>query len=183
MSPFRHIGCRHIHFDVTDSTNARAAEFASDPTYGGTVITADLQSQGRGQHGRVWQSPKGVNVLLSTLLFPPAGLRRPAVLTAFAAVAVSETVHQATGRAAAIKWPNDVLIDGKKVSGILIECGIVTISTTGEPQANTPHAIVGIGLNVNQTADDFARAGLPDATSLSVVAGRPFDVKEIASLL
>jgi BirA family transcriptional regulator, biotin operon repressor / biotin---[acetyl-CoA-carboxylase] ligase len=183
MGQLRHIGRRHIHLDVTDSTNARAAEFANDPAAVGTVVTADLQSRGRGQHGRVWQSPPGVSVLLSTLLFPPAEFRRPAVLTAFAAIAVSETVLQATGRPAAIKWPNDVLIDGKKVSGILIECGVAPIPLGREPQASTPRAIIGIGLNVNQTADDLARAGLPDATSLLVAGGRPFNVQEITRLL
>ena len=60
--------------------------------HAGTVVTADLQTVGRGQHGRVWESSAGANVLLSTLLFPPPELRRPAVLTAFAAVAVAETV-------------------------------------------------------------------------------------------
>src|SRR5213595_3848339 len=121
----RHIGTRHIHLDATDSTNSRAAEFAHDIAYAGTVVTADLQSQGRGQHGRAWQSPPGANVLLSALLFPPPQLRRPAVLTAWAAVAVAETVVQVTGQPAAIKWPNDVLLGGKKVCGILIECGVV----------------------------------------------------------
>ena len=59
MDPFRHIGRRHLHLDATDSTNSRAAELAHDPAYAGTVVTADLQTRGRGQHGRVWESPPG----------------------------------------------------------------------------------------------------------------------------
>ena len=102
----------------------RVAEFAHDPACGGIVVTADLQSCGRGQHGRVWESPPGVNVLLSTLLFPPPELRRPALLTAFAAVSVTETILEVTGQHSTIKWPNDVLLSGKKVCGILIECGV-----------------------------------------------------------
>jgi BirA family transcriptional regulator, biotin operon repressor / biotin---[acetyl-CoA-carboxylase] ligase len=181
MEPFRHVGRRHIHLDVTDSTNTRAAELARDPAYAGAVVTADLQSQGRGQHGRAWQSPPGANLLLSALLFPPPQLRRPAVLTAWAAVAVAETIVQATGLHAAIKWPNDVLLGGKKVSGILIECGAV--SRPEEPGARDPHFVVGIGLNVNQSAEDFARMDLSDATSLAEAVGRRSDVKGITQLL
>src|SRR6478672_6804915 len=112
MAKLRHIGRRRIHLDATDSTNSRAAELAPDSTHAGTVVTADHQLQGRGQYGRIWESSPGANVLLSALLFPPAELRRPAVLTAFAAVAVVETILRAASRQSSIKWPNDVLIDG-----------------------------------------------------------------------
>jgi BirA family biotin operon repressor/biotin-[acetyl-CoA-carboxylase] ligase len=176
MDPLRHIGRRLIHFDATESTNSRAAELAHDPAYAGTVVTADLQTRGRGQHGRVWESPPGVNVLLSALLFPPSALRRPVVLTAFAAVVVAETILQVTGKQARIKWPNDVLLGGKKVCGILIEGGVAAAD-------RDPHFVVGIGLNVNQSADDFARLGLADATSLSMAAGRRLDVTGITQLL
>src|SRR5262245_15200647 len=182
MATFRHIGRRRTHLESTDSTNARAAELAHNPAHAGTVVTADHQRRGRGQYGRNWESPPGVNVLLSALLFPPRELRRPAVLTAFAAVAVAETNLRATGRQSSIKWPNDLLLDRKKVSGILIECG--TGGTRAEAdEIIEPHAVIGIGLNVNQSADDFIRAGLPDATSLSVAAGRTFDVEEITEML
>jgi BirA family biotin operon repressor/biotin-[acetyl-CoA-carboxylase] ligase len=176
MDPPRHIGRRHIHLDVTDSTNSRAAELAHDTTNAGTVITADLQVQGRGQHDRIWQSPAGANVLLSALLFPPPQLRRPAVLTAWAAVAVGDTIVQVAEQPTTIKWPNDVLLGGKKVCGILSECGVV-------PAAREPYFVVGIGLNVNPSAADLTRMDLPDATSLSVAVGRPLDVKGITRLL
>ena len=89
-----------------------------------------------------------------------------------------------TGHQSRIKWPNDVLLDGKKASGILIECGVAGgARSASEGTDRIPHAIVGIGLNVNQSADDFARMGLPDATSLSEVAGQNLDVKEITQLL
>ena len=171
-----HIGRRHIHLDVTDSTNARAAELAADPAYAGTVITADLQTQGRGQHGRVWQSPPGANVLLSALLFPPAELRQPAVLTAWAAVAAGDTVLQLTGQPTTIKWPNDVLLYGKKVCGILIESGV-------RSAAVGPYFVAGIGLNVNQTAHEFARGELSGATSLAIAAGQPLDVRQVTRVL
>jgi BirA family transcriptional regulator, biotin operon repressor / biotin---[acetyl-CoA-carboxylase] ligase len=175
MNPLRHIGLRHIHLDVTDSTNSRAAELANDPRYAGTVITADLQAQGRGQYGRVWQSPPGANVLLSTLLFPPPALRRPAVLTAFAAVAVCDTVHQFTGQEPRIKWPNDVLLDGQKIAGILIECG--------DSGREVPHCVVGIGLNVNLSADDVRQMQLPNATSLSQLVGQCLEVADVSRRL
>src|SRR5262245_43646258 len=176
-----HIRRPPIHLEVTDSTNTRAAEFAHDPANAGTVVTADLQVRGRGQHGRVWVSPPGVSALLSALVFPPPELRRPAILTAWAGVVVGETVLQVTGQQSKIKWPNDVLLRGKKVCGILIECGVMPFR--GEPTASDPHFVVGIGLNVHPSADDFARQSLPDATSLSLAVGRKLDVKEVSGLL
>jgi BirA family biotin operon repressor/biotin-[acetyl-CoA-carboxylase] ligase len=176
MDPLRHIGRRHIHLDATDSTNSRAAELAHDPANAGTVVTADLQTRGRGQHGRVWESSPRANVLLSALLFPPPTLRRPVVLTAFAAVVVGETILQVTGKQTRIKWPNDVLLGDKKVCGILIEGGVVAAG-------RDPHFVVGIGLNVNQPGDDFARLDLPDATSLLNAVGRRLDVTGITQLL
>ena len=102
---------------------------------------------------------------MSVLLFPPPALRRPALVTAWAAVAVCETVRKLANLQATIKWPNDVLIRGKKVCGILIEQ-----RTTGH--ADFPLAtVVGIGLNVTQSAEMFAAAELPDAISLTGASG------------
>ncbi len=148
----QHIGRRILVFDELDSTSNFAAQRAGAPDTDGLVILADRQTAGRGQYGRTWQCPPRAGVLLSVLLYPPPALRRPAVLTAWAAVSVAELVLQLTGQQARIKWPNDVLIQGKKVCGILIE-----------QQRGT---IVGIGLNVWQTREDFAALGLPDATAL-----------------
>jgi len=190
MNPLRHIGRRHIHLETTDSTNSHAAEFAHDPSLAGTVVTADLQKQGRGQYGRVWESPPGTSILLSALLFPPPNLRRPAILTAFAAVVVTETILELTGIQSQIKWPNDVLLRGKKICGILIECGVAgrarsasegddsSLACASGSTERAPHAILGIGLNVNQSAEDFERMGLAHATSLSVVVGQRLNVKE-----
>ncbi len=157
----RHVGRRVLVYDSLRSTNDAAAELAADPDHAGTVVLADFQTAGRGQYGRVWQSRPGTSLLMSVLLFPPEGLRRPVVLTAWAAVGVAEAVRTLTGIQAKVKWPNDLLVRGKKVCGILIEQGLGTVA--------------GVGLNLNQTADDFAAAGLPDATSLAVAAGGTFD--------
>ena len=106
----------------------------------------------------------------------PPELRRPAILTAYAGVVVAETLLQLSGQQAKLKWPNDVLIRGKKICGILCECGIAT--STSEP-----HFIVGIGLNVNQTLEDFAQQQLPDATSLALTVGRTLAVKSVTETL
>ena len=98
-------------------------------------------------------------MLLSALLFPPAELRRPVLLTAWAAVAVCETIRHITGQMARIKWPNDVLVQGKKICGILIEQGKGTVA--------------GIGLNVNQSAEMFAAASRARTASNSMVVSRP----------
>jgi BirA family biotin operon repressor/biotin-[acetyl-CoA-carboxylase] ligase len=117
----RQIGRRVRVYKRMESTNTQAALFADDPSNHGLVIMAEEQTSGRGQQGRSWQAPAGKAVLMSVLVFPPPPLRRPALLTAWAAVSVCESIRQATGFQAKIKWPNDVLIRGRKVCGILIE--------------------------------------------------------------
>jgi BirA family biotin operon repressor/biotin-[acetyl-CoA-carboxylase] ligase len=171
----RHIGRRVLLYDRTDSTNDRAAELANDPANDGVVILANEQTAGRGQQGRSWHCTAGDGVLMSVLLFPPPALRRPALLTAWAAVSVCETIRKAVNIQAKIKWPNDALIRGRKVCGILTE---QRSAVSGQPSA-----ICGIGLNVNQPAASFACRGLENGTSLAIAAGKLFDCQEIARLL
>lgn len=156
--PGRHIGREVRLFDSPPSTNDLAMECDAPD---GTAFVANHQSQGRGQHGRVWTSQPGESLLLSIRLRPPPELARPVILTAFAAVAVGDAIRELTGVQARIKWPNDLLVRGKKVCGILIEAGRATV--------------VGIGLNLNQTIEAFVDAGLPDATSLELVEGKTID--------
>jgi len=165
----QHIGRRVLVFDHLDSTNTYAADLAQDSSNDGVVVLADQQTAGRGQYGRTWQAPAGTSVLLSALLFPPPELRRPVVLTAWAAVSVCETIRRATGLQAKIKWPNDVLLHGCKVCGILVEQGRGTVA--------------GIGLNVNQTAEHFAQVGLTQAASLAMQCCERLDCREVARLL
>lgn len=162
-----HVGRRVLVYDSVDSTNTRAAELArSEPDADGDVLIADQQTAGRGQYGRVWQSRVGSSLLMSVVLRPPVELRRPVILTAWAAVAVADAVLALSGAQAGIKWPNDLLVRGKKVCGILIE----QIGTGSELTT-----IAGIGLNLNQTAAEFAQANLPSATSLGILSGKPID--------
>lgn len=169
LLPTNHIGRRVSYFERIGSTNSLALSYAADPANDGLAILAGEQTAGRGQHGRSWACPGGSGVLLSLLLFPPPALRRPAILTAWAAVSVCELIRAETGMEAQIKWPNDVLIQGHKVCGILIE------------QANG--TVAGIGLNVNQPAEHFAAAGLPEAASLAVFSPAQRDCRQVANRL
>ncbi len=159
--PTRHVGRSVFRLPSVASTN----DIDPPTDEPGTVMMADVQTAGRGQYGRVWQAAPGAAVLFSVFLDPPPELRRPVVLTAWAAVAVAEAVVELTGIQPAIKWPNDVLAGGKKVCGILIEQRAKTVA--------------GVGLNANQTAEDFEAAGLPAACSLAMLAGKAFDPREV----
>ncbi len=158
-----------------DSTNRLGLALAQDKGNHGLVLLAREQSAGRGQHGRTWTAPADSSVLLSVLLFPPPWLQRPALLTAWAAVSVCALIQKSANLQARIKWPNDLLLQGRKVCGILIE-------QRADGQGNLA-TVAGIGLNVNQPADFFARADLPLATSLAVCTGQERDVADLARLL
>jgi BirA family biotin operon repressor/biotin-[acetyl-CoA-carboxylase] ligase len=162
----RLIGQRVLIFDQVSSTNTVAAGLADNSDNEGIVIYAREQTAGRGQRGRTWLCEPGAGVLMSVLLFPPQHLRRQVILAAWAANAVCEAILQCTGLEAQIKWPNDILIDRRKVCGILVEQGRETI--------------VGIGVNVNQEAASLIAQDLPHAGSLAVFAGKRFGCDQIA---
>jgi BirA family biotin operon repressor/biotin-[acetyl-CoA-carboxylase] ligase len=165
----RRLGRQVLVFDRLESTNNLAAALAGNPANEGVVVLADEQTAGRGQLNRRWICPAGSGVLLSVLLFPPTSLRRVPILTAWAAVSVCETIAELTGIAAHIKWPNDVLLQGRKVCGILIEQSRATVA--------------GIGLNVNQPLEAFAQSGLTEAGSLFLFTGLRRDCHEVARCL
>ncbi|MCI0639599.1 MAG: biotin--[acetyl-CoA-carboxylase] ligase [Gemmataceae bacterium] len=175
--PTRRLGQRVLHFQELDSTNTLALAMADEPENDGVVVRADQQAGGRGQYGRTWTAPAQSSVLLSVLLFPPPRLRRPVLLTAWAAVAVCETVWRVAGMQAKIKWPNDILVQGKKVCGILIEQ-----RNTGRAEQPLA-AVAGIGLNVCQSAEWFAQAMLPQAGSLCSLSGAQLETQCVADAL
>jgi BirA family transcriptional regulator, biotin operon repressor / biotin---[acetyl-CoA-carboxylase] ligase len=131
----RQLGSPRVHFRLVDSTNARARELAGRGAPHGTVVTAAEQSAGRGRQGRTWTAPPGRALLCSILVRDP-----PRLLPLVAGVAVAEVV----GPEARLKWPNDVLVDGRKVAGILVEARL-----------QERWAVVGIGLNVAVREADF----------------------------
>ena len=156
----------HIElYDQIDSTNNRAAQ----NQYGaGDVIIAESQSAGRGQRGNTWNSLAGQNLTFSVVLQPDFLLaERQFQISKTAALAVADTIAD-LGLTPAIKWPNDIYIGNRKVTGILIEndlCG-----------AYLCRSVIGIGLNVNQTDFD---PSLPNPTSLAQKSGHPFDRADI----
>jgi BirA family transcriptional regulator, biotin operon repressor / biotin---[acetyl-CoA-carboxylase] ligase len=131
----RALGRPRLHLRATTSTNDRARALAQDGAPHGTLVTAGEQHAGRGRQGRTWSAPPGRALLLSLVLRDP-----PALLPLAAGVAVAEVA----GPAAQIKWPNDVLVDGRKVAGILAE---------GRPHEGW--AVLGIGLNVALRVDEL----------------------------
>jgi BirA family biotin operon repressor/biotin-[acetyl-CoA-carboxylase] ligase len=177
------IGQRVLVFEELDSTNTFAAslspQLATD--WDGLVVVARDQTAGRGRFGRAWRSRPGSSVLMSVVLGPPPELRRPVVLTAWAAVAVAEAIRELVGVQARIKWPNDVLISGKKVCGILIEQGVGPGST--HDATSQFRTVVGIGLNLSQTTQEFTSAGLSEATSLAVASGTDIDLRTATGAL
>ena len=141
------VGREIVVFRETDSTNDLAAQAGRDGVAEGIVFFAESQRAGRGRMGRQWVSPPGRNLLFSVLLRPAAvPAERWPELTFCAALAVAETAERFTGRTARVKWPNDVLVEGRKVAGVLLEAH----------HAQPPgFVVVGIGLNVLQGAEDF----------------------------
>ncbi|MGN6869668.1 MAG: biotin--[acetyl-CoA-carboxylase] ligase [Solirubrobacteraceae bacterium] len=129
------LGRPRVHYRVIGSTNARARELAAAGAPHGTVVTAAEQSAGRGRQGRTWAAAAGRALLCSVVVRDP-----PALLPLATGVAVAEVV----GTGAQLKWPNDVLLAGRKVAGILVE---------GRPQEGW--AVVGVGLNVALRPQDF----------------------------
>jgi BirA family biotin operon repressor/biotin-[acetyl-CoA-carboxylase] ligase len=137
------------------STNAAVASRGRDGAAEGLVVVAEHQSAGQGRLGRAWESPRYAGLTFSVLLHPPVADRRWTWLPLLTGVAVVEGVRAAGGPSCALKWPNDVLLDGLKVAGILAE----RLET---PRG--PAAVVGVGLNVSQTASELP---VPTATSLA----------------
>lgn len=130
------LGTPRVHLRLTDSTNSRARELAAAGGPDGTLVTAAEQSAGRGRQGRTWSAPPNTALLCSLVVREP-----PQLLSLIAGVAVAATVDRVTPPSrpgAVIKWPNDVLVEGLKVAGILVE---------GRPQEGW--AVLGIGLNVS----------------------------------
>ncbi|AZB57964.1 biotin--[acetyl-CoA-carboxylase] ligase (plasmid) [Cereibacter sphaeroides] len=160
---------REIHYlPVVDSTNRFLADLARGQVATGTVVVAGHQTSGRGKNDRPWQSRPGTGLMLSVLLRPRRPAEALAQATLVIAVAVAEAVAEATGLEAAIKWPNDLMVEGRKLCGILCE---LVMTPEGEPA----HVIAGIGLNVRQGRADFPEALGAIATSVAAETGRPID--------
>jgi len=151
------------YFDLLPSTNDRAKELAAAQAPEGTLVVAEGQSAGRGRLGRQWESPAGLGLYVSLLLRPPLPPHELPQITLTTAVAVARALERVVGVAPGIKWPNDLLLDGKKVGGILTEM------ETESDQIR--HLVVGLGINVNNR--EFPEEIAETATSLALALGRP----------
>lgn len=155
-----------IYKEETDSTNLDAARLAEEMSHG-DVIVADAQTAGRGRRGRTWVSRKGENLYFSMLLKPDFAPELASMLTLVMALAVAQGIEAVYGCETQIKWPNDIVVNGRKVCGILTEMQVV-------PGA-IKHVIIGVGINVNQMT--FAEDGLSFASSLQKETGLSKDRK------
>lgn len=154
-------------FDRVDSTNRIALEMASQGLPGGIVILAEAQEKGKGRLGREWFSPEGMNLYFSLLLRPYQPARDFPLYSLATSVALIEAIQRTTGLAVQIKWPNDVVLEDKKLAGILLESEV-----RGE---QSPPLVVGVGVNVNISLNDFPPELQKSATSLRIALGRPVD--------
>lgn len=149
--------------DVTTSTQEEARLLAEGGAQAGTVVIAEEQTGGRGRQGRKWYSPPHKGIWMSLLLRPERPLSFAPQLTLLTAVAVCRAIRSVSGVNAGIKWPNDLLVDGKKICGILIE-------SAGEDEM-IKYCIAGIGIDVNLTLEDIPEELHPVVTSLQIEAG------------
>ena len=150
---FGHI---YRYAEITDSTQRMLAKDEAE----GAVAAAEVQTEGRGRLGRAWEAPTGTSVLVSVLLLPAMEAPRLPELSLVAGGAVAQAIAEVTGLEPAIKFPNDVLVGGHKVAGILAE------SSEGR-------VVLGVGVNVNQTREQLPTAAKIEPTSLRLELGEP----------
>ncbi|WP_027365681.1 biotin--[acetyl-CoA-carboxylase] ligase [Desulfotruncus alcoholivorax] len=153
-----------VHLEEVASTNAEAKKLAREGCPEGTVIIAETQNGGKGRLGRAWFSPRAGGLWFSIVLRPPVNLIDTPQVTMVAAVSVATAIREHTGVPAGIKWPNDILVDGKKICGILVELNA--------EMDRVDFMVAGIGLNVNIGKGEFPPELADIATSLSMESGR-----------
>jgi BirA family transcriptional regulator, biotin operon repressor / biotin---[acetyl-CoA-carboxylase] ligase len=169
------IGREIIVLEQTGSTNDAILQVANANPKEGLVVFAEHQTAGRGQRGNRWESTMGKGLWFSILLRPKIDLASSPRLTAWAAEAISDTIQHEFSVTPTIKLPNDVQIDGRKVAGVLVEM---------RAREKAPHlAIAGIGVNVNQSGEDFPKELQSRAISLAMALGRQVDRQNFAIAL
>lgn len=169
------IGHQIVVLEHTSSTNDEIARLAQAGESEGAVVFAEHQTAGRGQRGNVWESTAKKGLWFSILLRPQIPLQDSGTLTSWTARVVANTIEKFCSLEARVKPPNDVYISGRKVGGVLVEM---------KAQPGAPHlAILGVGINVNQTAANFSDSLRDRATSLLLVTGREQDRTALAIAL
>lgn len=164
------IGRKLLVLDKTGSTNDVAWEQARKEIVDGFTVLAEEQTAGRGRMGRSWYAPPRSGILMSVVLRPGIAVQESHLVTVTAAVAVTQAIRDHLGLHARIRWPNDIMIKDKKLSGILVE---------GRMLGADAIFVVGIGANVNASENDFPGTLREIATSLMIEAGKPLNRMEI----
>lgn len=152
------------YFKETGSTNIDAKRFAEDGAPHGTVVVADRQIEGRGRRGKTWQSPAGSAIYMTVLLKPDFAPDKASMLTLVMALSVADAIAEVTGLSTGIKWPNDIVVNKKKVCGILTEMNAEL--------DYIQYVVIGVGINVNNgSSEEFAEEIRQMATSLKIESG------------
>ena len=159
------------YLQIVDSTNDYAKMMAMDGGVHGLLVTAEEQTGGKGRRGRAWVTPAGTAIAMSMVLRPQLAPEKASMLTLVAGLAVTEAIRKVTGLNALLKWPNDVVVNGKKTTGILTE-----MTMKG---ASIDFVILGIGINVNVT--EFPEEICDIATSLFLETGYLVDRAKLAA--
>lgn len=155
-------GCEIYYFGSIDSTNTKAKELAEEGHPSGTLVVADRQTAGKGRRGRSWESPSGIGIFMTLMLKPEINPNHASMLTLVAAMATTRAIRRVTGVPAMIKWPNDIVMNGKKV------CGILTEMSAQFDYIN--HIVIGIGINVHN--EDFPEEIAQTASSIYLESGQ-----------
>jgi BirA family transcriptional regulator, biotin operon repressor / biotin---[acetyl-CoA-carboxylase] ligase len=161
----RRFGHPRFHYETIDTTMREAAQRAEAGAAEGTLVTADLQTEGRGRLGRRWESSAGGGLAFSLVLRPPESALRTAALTLACGLGVARGIARSVGVACDLRWPNDVLVGERKLAGVLVEASV--------EGGRTKSVVVGVGLNVNQP--EFPPPLAAIATSLRIETGREHD--------
>ena len=169
------IGKEIVYRETVSSTNEFAKELAHQGAIEGTVVIAEEQTDGRGRRGRIWYSPTGQGLWFSVILRPPIAPVDIPKLTLVWAVAAAKTLREWSGLPAGIKWPNDILIDNRKVAGILTEMN-------AEPD-KVNYLVIGIGVNVNLDPGDISADLAGIVTSVAEQKGGPVVRAELLAAL
>lgn len=169
------LGRRIVHYETTASTQRIAHELALNGAKHGTIIIADEQTDGKGRVGRHWQSEQGKGIWMSIILRPNILPYLAPQLTLLTATVLAEVIDELSDVTPQIKWPNDILIDGMKMSGILTEMQA--------EQDQISYVIIGMGININQDAEDFVEEVSKRATSLKIKTKQTWDMVRIIQLI
>jgi len=169
------IGKKIHYFQEIDSTNSKAYQIASLGAKEGEIVIAESQKKGRGRLGRTWVSPPYLNLYLSIILRPNILPNQAPLITLLSAVATAEAIKRFSGITLSIKWPNDILIDGRKLAGILNEIN--------SEMDRINFVIIGIGININMDKNKFPKELRQKATSLKIETGKNVSRKELTCVL